>query len=121
MQHAGGFEYIGTPQEQSPLILAELQSYDEMALSALLGMSVPTHFINEGGRHNRGELSRQAYEKSGIYVGLVGARFERPGLMEWQHLIVEPEQNTVAKGYGPPPEGYVPGSDARRELLQVQM
>ena len=120
MQHAGGFEHIGTPQEQSPLVLADLQSYDEMALSALVGMSVPTHFINEGGRRNRGEFNQVAYEPKGVYAGLVGARFERPRLMEWKHLIVEPEQNTVENGYGPAPEGYVAGSDVHRELLQAR-
>ena len=118
-QHAGGFETIGTPEEQAPLVLAELQSYDEMALSALLGMSVPTHFINEGGRRNCGGVGQTEYVKSGVYVGLVGARFERPGLMEWQHLIVEPNQNTVERGYGPPPAGYVAGNSVRRDLLQA--
>ena len=113
------FEFIGTPQEQAPLVLAELQSYDEMALSALLGMSVPTHFINEGGRRNCGGVGQTEYVKSGIYVGLVGARFERPGLMEWKHLIVEPHQNTIANGYGPTPAGYVAGSDINRDLLQA--
>ena len=36
----------------------------------------------------------------GIYVGSVGARFERPGLMEWAHMCVTAEQNTPENGYG---------------------
>ena len=38
-------------------------------------------------------------------MGLVGARFERPGVMEWAHMVVTPTQNTEANGYGasPPP------------------
>ena len=64
----GGFDAIGTPQERAPLVLRDLQSYDEMALSALLGMSVRTPFINRGGRKNMGveEKERQPY---GIYTG----------------------------------------------------
>ena len=52
--------------------LSELQSYDEMALSALLGMSNATHFINEGGRRNQGVPNPGGCEAFGVYVGLVG-------------------------------------------------
>jgi hypothetical protein len=44
---------------------------------------------------------------------LVGARFERENLMEWQHLMVTETQNTPANGYGAEGEG------PRRELLQI--
>ncbi|KAL1520189.1 hypothetical protein AB1Y20_023659 [Prymnesium parvum] len=112
----GGFDPIGTEEEEPPHVLAELQSYDEMALSALIGMSTPTHFINDGARHNRGAASAKC-EPSGVFVGLVGARFERTGVMEWQHLIVTAEQNTAHNGYGPPPPGAP--HDERRALLQA--
>ncbi len=102
VEGSGGFELIGTADERPPLTLARLQSYDEMALSALLGVSVPTHFINRG---HRGNAARPApvgsFEPRGVYVGLVGARFERRRRMEWQQLMVEPAQNTAASGYGP--------------------
>lgn len=104
----GGFESIGTSADMgsAPLTLGELQSYDEMCLSALVGMSVPTHFINEGGRRNNGVVAPPAtFEKRGILIGLVGARFERPGLMEWQHMYITQEQNTVENGYGPRARG----------------
>ena len=32
-----------------------------------------------------------------VYVGAVGARFERQGLMEYQEMVLTKEQNT--KGY----------------------
>lgn len=100
-QGAGGFEKIGTNQEQSPLILADYLSYDEMQIAALLGVSVPTYFINNGDRNNKGIKGFPGtYEEKGIYVGLVGARFEKPGLMEWQHMIITPQQNTKGHGYG---------------------
>ena len=50
---SGGFEAIGTDGEQE-LKLADLQSYDEMQLSALLSVSVPTLFMNKGDRDNFG-------------------------------------------------------------------
>lgn len=45
---SGGFETIGTPSEAEPLVLSSLLSYDEMCLSALLGVSGPVHFVNPG-------------------------------------------------------------------------
>ncbi len=98
----GGFEAIGTLAEKSPLILKDYLSYDEMQIAALLGVSVPTFFINNGDRFNRAIPGIPGtFEEQGVYVGLVGARFEKPGRMEWQHMIVTPQQNTVANGYGP--------------------
>lgn len=95
------FEKIGTLQQKSPITLSEYLSYDEMQIAALLGVSTPTFFINDGARTNRGvQAQRGTYEERGIYVALVGARFEKPGLMEWQHMMITPEQNTVANGYG---------------------
>lgn len=97
----GGFEKIGTDSEKSPLILENYLSYDEMAVAALIGMSSPTYFINNGARDNKSiKGAIGSYEQEGIYVGLVGARFEKPGYMEWQHMIVTPEQNTAENGYG---------------------
>ena len=54
---SGGWDAIGTAEEGS-LRLSELMSYDEVALAALVGVSVPTHFINNGGRFNLGEPDR---------------------------------------------------------------
>jgi hypothetical protein len=99
----GGFEKIGTSAEHAPLLLKDYLSYDEMAVSALIGMSSPTYFINNGARDNSGSKGAAgSYENEGIYVGLVGARFEKPGYMEWRHIIVTPEQNqnTEKNDYG---------------------
>jgi hypothetical protein len=97
----GGFETIGTASERSPLLLKDYLSYDEMSLAALIGISSPTFFINNGARNNRAIAGVEgSYEKEGIYVGLVGARFEKPEYMEWEHIIITPQQNTSANGYG---------------------
>jgi hypothetical protein len=97
----GGFEQIGTDQEQKDLCLKDYQSYFEMSLAAFVSLFVPSHFINVGGRFNKGcKAVGGTYESKGIVVGMVGARFERPGLMEYAHMVVTPQQNTAANGYG---------------------
>ncbi len=86
---AGGFERVGTDAEEEPLCLHRTLSYEELALSAMVGMSVPTHFINSGSRGNRGIKSENAdFVQRGIYIAQVGARFERRGFMDWATHIV---------------------------------
>ena len=126
----GGFEAMaerkGSAHDpSSPLQLGEYLSYDEMALSALLLLSVPTHFINNGARANRGQLARDAgtlaHEKRGVLVGVVGARFERPGVMEAAHVLITPQQNTPGNGYGADDAKCTAAgaSVAQRALLRV--
>merc|ERR1712137_1317220 len=97
----GGFEAIGTKDEYPPLLLRDYISYDEMQMSALLGGSCRSVFINNGSRQNNGRLGeRGEFEEEGIIVGQVGARFERENLMEWQSLMGTKQQNIAARGYG---------------------
>lgn len=104
MKGAKGFEDIGKNYEKAPLILADYLSYDEMQIAALLGVSVPTVFINNGARDNKAHPQKKgSFEPSGIYVGLVGARFEKKSYMEWQHIIITPYQNSSYHGYGNDP------------------
>lgn len=96
----GGFENIQNSIHE-PLLLHDYISYDEMQISALLGVSVPTFFINNGNRNNEAVVEKSGtYEQEGVYIGLVGARFEKPGFMEWQHMVVTHDQNTQDNGYG---------------------
>lgn len=109
----GGFEQIGTYDEQEPLMLKDYLSYDEMQISALLGVSTPTYFINNGNRYNCGDESLDGtYQDQGVYVGLVGTRFEKPNVMEWQHMIITLEQNQAKNGYGP---------DAKQSNPKIQL
>jgi len=95
------FDDIGTKEEEPPLLMEEYLSYEEMELSALLGMSVPTWFINKGSRGNKCRKSDKGdFEKEGVLMGLVGCRFERKNVMDWKHMVVTKDQNTEAKGYG---------------------
>lgn len=97
----GGFTKIGQADEEPNITLVDYQSYFEMSLSAFISMFVPTHFINDGNRHNQGEKQKEGtYEPKGIYAAMVGARFEKPGYMEWVSMMVTKEQNTAANGYG---------------------
>jgi len=98
-----GFEDIGTNTDNgaNALTLADYMSYDEMLLSACIGVSVPTYFINKGERENNGVPAAQRhFREEGVFVGLVGARFERENLMEWKLCMVTQEQNTLEKGFG---------------------
>lgn len=86
----GGFENIGTNNEQPPLVLQDYLSYDEMQIAALIGVSVPTFFINNGDRKNSAQPGAAGtFQQTGVYVGLVGARFEKPGRMEYTHLLIQ--------------------------------
>lgn len=76
---------VGTSNEQSPYVLADYLSYDEMELSAFVNVACPTYFINDGNRFNNG-LPTGPYQDEGIYVAAVGARFEIKDLMEWKYL-----------------------------------
>ena len=99
----GGFDAIGSDQEHPELSLEQLMSYDEMAMSALMSVGGPTQFVNRGDRYNRGRVDEDGtFVAHGVYIGCVGARFERPEKMEWQHMIVSKDQNVAGKGYGPP-------------------
>lgn len=65
------------------LTLQEYLSYDEIMLGSLIGVSGPSHFINDGGRYNCGEPGKPGtFEPRGFIVGLVGARFEREDRMD---------------------------------------
>ncbi|KAJ3278700.1 hypothetical protein HK104_002098 [Borealophlyctis nickersoniae] len=95
-QRTSGAEWkkVGTAQE-GKIRMEEYLTYDEMAISALLGVSAPTMFINRGGRYNSGNPDAPgSYEPTGIYVGLVGARYEVPNFMEWAHTVISQSSPT---------------------------
>lgn len=94
------FDLVGTDQEKLPYVLQDYMSYKEMELAALIGVSTHTRFVNDGRRNNGWYPKEYRYEEQGFYQGMVGARFERPGHMEWKHIMVTKRQNTVENGYG---------------------
>lgn len=85
------WDHVGTPKEQRPLTLHDYLSYDEMAISSMLGVSSYTCFINNGSRGNEAEVFQDSvFEREGIYIGLVGARFERRDRMEAAYILKQP-------------------------------
>ena len=83
------------------IIHTDYMSYDELFISALCGVSSPTHFINDGDRRNHGRFTKGGtYPLEGIYMALIGARFEKEYFMEHSLMAVTANQNTSERGYG---------------------
>jgi len=114
---------VGTDEEDpnDGPCLEEYLSYDEMPIAALIAVSSPTYFINSGGRQNAGYKSSNSdtYQPYGIYVGLVGARFERPDQMESLFILVTPDNNTPENGYGREIPAGVHVDDAKIQKLNL--
>jgi hypothetical protein len=69
--------------------LKDYISYDEMQISSMISVSCPTFFINSGSRGNCGRPQKDgSFQRFGVYVGIIGARFERDGLMESEHMLI---------------------------------
>lgn len=84
------WDRVGTTQEtlNDDLRLEDYLSYDEMMLSALLGVSGPSYFVNRGDRYNNAEPGPSGtFEERGVIIGLVGARFERDDHMESTYIL----------------------------------
>jgi hypothetical protein len=75
-------------------------SYDEMLIAALYAVACPTYFINNGERRNCAKVGDPGtYEPEGVFVALVGARFENADKMESTLMIVTPSC-TESNGFG---------------------
>ncbi len=76
-------------------------SYPEMEISALLGLSSTSYFVNKGGYGNDGKKGNGDFiNQEAIAIGQVGTRFEKQDHMEWKYMIITESQNTEANGYG---------------------
>ncbi|KAI9350084.1 hypothetical protein BDR26DRAFT_1003747 [Obelidium mucronatum] len=105
---ASEWKSVGSDSERPHITLDKgYMSFDEMMLAALVGVSAPTLFINTGDRRNNAIPAKDSalFHKNGIYMGLVGARFEDPDHMESQYILVDKVRSTAANGYGA--EGFV--------------
>lgn len=97
---------IGPGNMRHPASQAQLRELgffpDETEIVSLLGVALPTPFINKGDRHNRGVFDphRENYVQHGIAIGSVGTDLYWPNSMEWKQMVVTREQNTEANGYG---------------------
>ncbi|XP_012233903.1 uncharacterized protein [Linepithema humile] len=113
-----GWESVGTDHEKEPLVLTKCLSYDEIKLSAMMAVSSHTEFINDGARRNRGIVSSDpdAVQPRGVIMGVVGTRFAKPRVMEYQDILITPMQNTIDNGYGPAMDGI---SEEKRGLRDL--
>lgn len=99
-QQWGGFEEIGGDRENAPLLLEDYLSYDEMQISALISVAVPTLFINSGDRSSKCLPGVPgSFQDSGVIVACVGARLVKEGRMEAEHMLITP-QCDADRGYG---------------------
>lgn len=90
---------VGTDQE-AEVRLRKYLSYDEMLISALLGVSGPTFFINNGNRNNGAQpAAAGSFQHKGVYAGLVGARFEKKRVMESKLMMITGDHRPE-RGYG---------------------
>ncbi|KAJ3210990.1 hypothetical protein HDU67_004835 [Dinochytrium kinnereticum] len=110
---------VGTEKEGADIHLNQYLSYHEMQLSALIGASVPTRFINAGDRKNHGVMGLSGtFTESGIYVGLVGPRFNGAlTSMESEYLLVSKDFSTEANGFGKGGRAKNPAAADRLALL----
>jgi len=66
--------------------LKDYMSYDELPLSALVTVSSPVQLVNTGNRFNDGKLDKKNCASEAIYLGQVGARFEKRDYAEYNHF-----------------------------------
>lgn len=91
---------VGTDSE-GYIKLREYISYDEMLISALVSVATPSFFVNNGERRNAGKQGEPgSYEPEGIYLAMIGGRFEHEDRMESTCVLITPQMNTNENGYG---------------------
>jgi hypothetical protein len=73
----------------------------------------------DGGGDGGGDDASYDFTRRGVYVAQVGARFERRGVMEAAHMLVDPVVNTAANGYGPPSPDTNNTAATRAPLLRA--
>uniref|UniRef100_A0A1I8Q239 Uncharacterized protein n=1 Tax=Stomoxys calcitrans TaxID=35570 RepID=A0A1I8Q239_STOCA len=116
------YQCIGTNDEVEPLIFQNCLSYDEVKLSAFLSISSHTDLINNGTRKNYGIIEKDLckIEREGVVIGLIGSRFQRPFAMEYQDIVISPQQNVSERGYGQqePTNGSLQGKLDYRKLWE---
>ncbi|XP_073828618.1 uncharacterized protein [Musca autumnalis] len=100
--HGPNYKQVGSSEEITPLVLKNVLSYDEIKISALLSVSSFSDFINDGNRANCGKpiADLTKIEREGLVLGMIGARFERREVMEFQDIIISENQNIPKNGYG---------------------
>ncbi|CAH2058298.1 unnamed protein product, partial [Iphiclides podalirius] len=95
-----GWESVGTLHQKPPLVLENCLSYDEIKLASMVYVSGHTECINDGERNNAGVIREEIAEDDAVIIGLVGPRFQRPGRMDYEDILITEQQNCLEHGYG---------------------
>ena len=101
------FISLESSKDDEHINLKNYLTYEEIQVGALISMSVPTHFYNAAtreewiGDESMHPKTRPPFAESGVLIGAVGARFERPGLMESQFIEVSRSHSIPENGFGP--------------------
>ena len=94
------FEKVSTENEGA-LKLKDCLSYDEMKLSAFVGLAGLTSFINKGDRNNNGKPGGPgSFEKEGFLLRSQVHVLKKKDFMDYQDIFVTRTQNTPDNGYG---------------------
>ena len=72
---------------------------DETCIASLLSISGHSLFFNNGNRYNCGQEDNNR-TNSGIIIGQCPPRLHIEGEYEWNHMVIDPVQNTNKNGYG---------------------
>jgi len=111
---------VGTDQEDDQITMKDYMTYDEIQIAALIGVSVPTYFINNGDRSNCSRTDEEGeFEREGVYVALTGARFERRDKMESIHILLTERNTTKALGYGKDADPNLPQTQLLRTWAEI--
>ena len=79
----------------------DYMTYNDIARAALVSVCWRTPAMNDMNRKSARMPQPSIVPVDRAFcVGLVGARFEVPGEMEYRFIIVDREQNKQANGYG---------------------
>ncbi|KAJ3186987.1 hypothetical protein HDU85_007025 [Gaertneriomyces sp. JEL0708] len=111
----GDWMRVGHAREGA-IKMVDYLTYDEMMISALLGISAPSFFINNGDRFNAARPGVPgSFIDTGIVSALVGARYEIPHRMEWTYTVRHSSELELEESRGARQHLLKP-SDALREL-----
>ena len=110
---------LGSLEEKYPLNLERLMSFDEMQVSAFIGLASATHFVNTGDHFKCAyRMKEGTFQRSGVLIGICPPQLEPSSHSEWRQLVITPQQNTQANGYGSAAQ-MLPNPPMAHHLLSV--
>ena len=95
-----GNEGCGDWDKKAKKDIENFLTYEEIKISALIQLSTETLLINSGGRDNNGVPGPEGtFIKEAVYVGAVGARFEKRGKMDHEDCVIFQDPQKQEKSF----------------------